>query len=178
MKPANPEPRNPLPWVLLLSAGLSAFLVWWVYFKTAAPSDAPWIDLLPALNATFNSLCAVCLVAGFASIRRGHRDTHQRFMLAALSFSALFLVSYLLYHHFHGDTPFAGEGLLRPIYFAILISHIVLSIVMLPMILTTLVFALRQEFTSHRKIARFTLPVWLYVSITGVAVFFFLRITS
>ena len=171
----NPASRNPLPWILLLSAGASAFLIWWVYFKSAVVSNEPWIDSLPAVNATLNTLCAACLVAGFASIRRGHRETHKRFMLAALAFSTLFLVSYLLYHHFHGDTPFGGEGWVRPVYFAILISHILLSIAMLPMILTTLLFALRQQFVSHRKIARFTLPIWLYVSVTGVVVFFFLR---
>lgn len=178
MSSSHPESRNPLPWVLLLSGGISAFLIWWVYFKTAAVSEEPWISALPAANATFNTLCALCLVAGFASIRRGHREVHKRFMLAALGFSTLFLVSYLLYHHYHGDTPFGGEGWIRPLYFAILISHILLSIAMLPMIITTVLFAFRQQFVSHRKIARFTLPIWLYVSVTGVVVFFFLRANS
>ena len=178
MSPLTARYRNPLPWILLLSTGISAFLIWWVYFKSTAVSQEPWVSALPAFNATFNTLCAVCLVAGFASIRRGHREVHKRFMLAALVFSTLFLGSYLLYHHFHGDTPFDGHGWVRPVYFALLISHIVLSIVMVPMILSTLTFALRRQFVSHRKIARLTLPIWLYVSVTGVVVFFFLQITS
>lgn len=167
---------NPLGWILATSVSISGFLIWWIYFKTTAVADASWISALPAANATFNSLCAVCLVGGTVSIRRKRRETHRRFMLGALTFSALFLGSYLLYHHYHGDTPFTAEGWIRPVYFTILISHIVLSVVMLPMILGTLNFALRGQFTSHRKIARFTLPVWLYVSVTGVAVFFFLEL--
>jgi len=167
--------RGLLFWILTISAVVTAFLIWWIYFKTTGTSEARWISMLPAANATFNSLAAVCLVAGWAAIRQGRREVHKRWMLSALTFSALFLASYLLYHHFHGDTPFPGEGWVRPVYFAILISHVLLSIVMLPMILTTLTFAFREQFPSHRKIARFTLPIWLYVSVTGVVIFFFLK---
>ena len=169
------ERTNPLPWILLTSALVSAFLIWWVYFKTAASSEAAWIGALPALNATLNTFCALCLVMGFRMIRRGEREAHKRFMLGAVGFSACFLISYLTYHHFHGDTPFPGQGWVRPVYFAVLISHIVLSILMLPMILSTLFHALRGQFMDHRKIARYTLPIWLYVSVTGVVVFFFLK---
>ncbi|MEM9553474.1 MAG: DUF420 domain-containing protein [Acidobacteriota bacterium] len=163
-----------LRWILLLSGAITAFLVWWIYFKTAATSDAAWISALPAVNATFNTLAAICLVAGFAAIRRRDIARHKAFMVSAVGFSALFLVSYLVYHHYHGDTPFPGVGWVRPVYFAILISHIVLSIVMLPMILSTLTFSLRGRFASHRRIARWTLPIWLYVSVTGVVIFFML----
>ncbi len=175
---SNPSERraSPLGWILATSVAISGFLIWWIYFKTTAVSDASWIQALPAANATFNSLCAVCLVGGYVSIRNQQRETHRRFMLAALSFSALFLGSYLLYHHYHGDTPFTAQGWIRPVYFAILISHIVLSVVMLPMILGTVNFAFRGRFASHRRVARWTLPVWLYVSVTGVAVFFFLEL--
>jgi putative membrane protein len=170
-----PPDRGLLAWILLLSAGICAFLFWWVYLKGPAVGESPWIGRLPAVNATLNSLCALCLVAGYWNIRRGRRQAHQRFMLSALGFSALFLVSYLTYHHFHGDTPFPGEGWVRPVYFAILISHIVLSMVVLPMILGTVIYAFRGRFDVHRRIARYTLPVWLYVSVTGVVVFFFLK---
>ena len=168
--------RSPMPWILAVSAAVTAFLIWWIYLKTPGAAEAPWIEALPALNATFNTLAALCLTAGFFAIRRKEKTVHLRFMIAALVFSGLFLGSYLTYHHFHGDTPFPGEGWVRPAYFAILISHIVLSVVMLPMILATLNFAARGQFASHKKIARFTLPIWLYVSVTGVVVFFFLKV--
>lgn len=167
--------RHPLPWILLLSAAITFFLVWLIYLKAPSPTQAGWVGMLPALNAFLNSLSACCLVGGWAFIRRGNPDMHRRFMLAAVCFSALFFASYVVYHHFHGDTPFPGQGLIRPIYFAVLISHIVLSVVILPLILSTLYYAARQQFSTHRKIARYTLPLWLYVSITGVVVFFMLR---
>ena len=95
-------------------------------------------------------------------------------MLAAVSCSILFFASYLTYHHFHGDTPFPGQGWVRPVYFFVLISHILLSITVIPMVLSTLFFVRTRRFRSHKRIARWTLPVWLYVSITGVAIYFFL----
>lgn len=172
--PAPAPERSALPWILAASGAVTAFLVWWIYFKTTGTSDAAWIGLLPAVNATFNTLAALCMVAGFAAIRRRQIARHKALMLSAVGFSALFLVTYLLYHHFHGDTPFPGVGWIRPAYFAILISHVLLSIVMLPMILSTLWFALRGRFASHKAIARWTLPIWLYVSVTGVVIFFVL----
>ncbi|RMH20211.1 MAG: DUF420 domain-containing protein [Acidobacteria bacterium] len=166
--------RDPLPWALVLSAAVTAFLIWLIYFKSPAVEGGAWTSVLPAVNATLNSLCAVCLVAGYVSIRRGRRRVHKRFMLSALGFSALFLAGYVTYHHVHGDTPFTGRGVVRPIYFAVLISHVVLSVVMLPLILSTVALALGERFPRHKKLARFTLPIWLYVSLTGVVIFFFL----
>jgi putative membrane protein len=99
----------------------------------------------------------------------------MRFMLSATAFSALFLVSYITYHYFHGDTKFPAHGWIRPVYFFILITHISLSMVALPLILGTLWWALRSEFRFHKKIARWTFPIWLYVSVTGVIVYFVLR---
>ena len=167
--------RHPIPWILLLSTAITLFLIWLIYLKTPSPYQAGWVGMLPALNALFNSLSACCLVGGWVFIRRGQRGIHLRFMLAAVCFSALFFASYVVYHHFHGDTPFPGQGVIRPIYFAVLISHIVLSVVILPLILSTLYYAVRRQFATHRKVARYTLPLWLYVSITGVVVFFMLR---
>ena len=167
--------RRPLVWILPLSAGIAGFLIWLIYLKTTRAPAPPWIGLLPAANAFFNSCSATALAAGYWNIKRGRRDAHMRCMLAAVAFSACFLVSYVVYHGFHGDTRFPGQGIIRPIYFFILISHIGLSIVALPMILTTLFYAATSRFGSHRAIARFTLPIWFYVSVTGVVVFLVLR---
>jgi putative membrane protein len=166
--------RKPIPVILALSAAIAGFLIWLIYFKgrIAAPE---WVGNLPAANAFFNSLSALCLIFGYINIRRRNRVVHQRFMLSATVFSALFLVSYITYHSFHGDTKFPGHGLVRPVYFFILITHISLSMVALPLILGTLWWALHSEFRFHKRIARWTFPIWLYVSVTGVIVFFMLR---
>jgi putative membrane protein len=167
--------RNPMPWILLISAGISMFLIWLIYLRTPSPTQAGWVAILPAANALFNTLCAGCLTAGWVFIRRGNRALHIRCMLTAVVLSALFLISYITYHYFHGDTLFTGQGWIRPLYFFILISHIGLSIATLPLVIGTLFYAAKGQFDSHRKIARYTLPIWLYVAITGVAVFFFLQ---
>ena len=167
--------RNPLSWFFLLGLTISGFLIWLIYYKPAATAEGDWITYLPAANSCFNALCAGCLIGGFVNIKRGNRDVHMRCMLAALVFSVLFLGSYIVYHHFHGDTSFPGQGPIRLVYFFILISHIVLSIVALPLVFTTLYHAARGQFGAHKRIARYTFPIWLYVSVTGVLVFFFLR---
>ena len=168
--------RRPLLWILPLSGTIVGFLIWLIYLKTTRAPAPSWVAALPAANAFFNSCSACALAGGFVSIRRGNRQAHMRFMLSAVGFSALFLVSYVVYHGFHGDTRFPGQGLIRPIYFFILISHIGLSMVALPMILSTLFYAATNQFNSHRRIARCTLPVWFYVSVTGVVVFALLRV--
>jgi putative membrane protein len=166
--------RKPFPAIVALSAVIASFLIWLIYFKgrVTAPD---WVSALPAANAAFNSLSALCLVFGYVNIKRRNREVHKRFMLTATFFSALFLVSYVTYHFFHGDTRFPGQGLIRPIYFFVLITHIGLSMVALPLILGTLWYSLRGKFQFHRRIARWTFPIWLYVSVTGVIVFFILK---
>ena len=166
--------RKPLPVILALSVAIAAFLVWLIYFKGRIAGPA-WIGYLPGANACFNSLSAICLVMGYVNIRRGNRLVHMRFMVSATIFSALFLVSYITYHYFHGDTKFPAHGWIRPTYFFILITHIGLSMVALPLILATLWWALRSQFRFHRAVARWTFPIWLYVSVTGVIVYFVLR---
>ena len=166
--------RKPLPVIIGLSAAIVAFLVWLIYFKGRVTGPV-WIGYLPGANAFFNSLSAICLVLGYVNIRRGRRVVHMRFMVSATIFSALFLVSYITYHYFHGDTKFPGHGWIRPTYFFILITHIGLSMVALPLILATLWWALRSQFRFHRAVARWTFPIWLYVSVTGVIVYFVLR---
>ena len=160
--------------MIALSAVVASFLIWLIYFKgrVVAPD---WVLALPAANAAFNSMSALCLVLGYIQIRRGNRATHMRFMLAAAGFSALFLASYVTYHFFQGDTKFLGHGWIRPVYFFILISHISLSMIALPLILATLWFGLGSQFQFHRRIARWTFPIWLYVSATGVIVFALLK---
>jgi len=132
------------------------------------------VQSLPAVNATLNSASAVLLALGFFFIRRKNVAAHRACMLAAFSLSVLFLVSYVVYHAQVGSTRFPGRGLIRPIYFTILVSHVVLAGCILPMALVTLSRALRGRIESHRRIARRTLPLWLYVSVTGVVVYWLL----
>jgi putative membrane protein len=166
--------RRPAFAIGALSAAIASFLIWLIYFKGKVVAPG-WIGALPTANATFNSLSALCLVCGYINIRRKNRAVHMRFMLSATFFSALFLISYITYHYFHGDTKFPGQGWIRPVYFLILISHIGLSMIALPLILATLWFASRKKFHIHRRIARWAFPVWLYVSVTGVVVYLVLR---
>lgn len=132
------------------------------------------ISDLPALNATLNASASVFLVAGYLLIRHGRREAHKRCMLAALTISALFLISYVIYHYNAGSRPFPGQGLVRTVYFSILIPHVILAGVVLPLALWTTARGLRGEFDRHRRVARWTLPLWLYVSVTGVAVYLML----
>ena len=133
-----------------------------------------YIFILPHLNALLNATSAVLLLAGYSFIRRGQVNAHKRCQLSALTTSSLFLVSYLTYHYFHGATRFAGQGIVRPVYFTILVTHTILAVVIVPLILITLTRALRADFPRHRRIARVTLPLWLYVSVTGVLVYLML----
>ena len=129
---------------------------------------------LPALNATLNGTSALLLTIGYVMIRRGRRDLHKKCMLAALVASTAFLTSYVIYHANTGSRPFAGSGRIRIAYFAILISHVVLATTILPLALVTTARGLRAQFDRHVKIARWTLPVWLYVSVTGVVIYLML----
>jgi putative membrane protein len=173
---AAAEQRGPLAAIGAVSAVALAFLVWLIYFNQTQVFDPAAVAFLPAVNAALNAASAVCLVLGLVAIRAQARARHQRLMLAAFGFSALFLVSYLVYHAAHGDTKFMGTGAIRPVYFFILISHIGLSAVALPMILTTFWLSLSGRLAAHRRLARFTFPVWLYVSVTGVAIFALLKL--
>lgn len=164
--------------VAAISAGVVGFLLWLIYGRADVAAAGHDASLLPAFNATANFLCVVCLISGYRSIRAGKRNLHIAFMLAAVACSALFLAGYVTHHYTAGDTPFAGHGIVRPIYFAILISHVVVTTVTLPMILFTLARAAAGRFVEHKRIARRTLPLWLYVSVTGVLVFVFLRVWS
>jgi putative membrane protein len=132
------------------------------------------IPYLPALDATLNATSAAFLVLGYFFIRSGNIRVHKFCMLSAFATSALFLVCYLTYHYFHGVTRFPGQGTVRPFYFALLGSHTVLAAAIVPLVLITLYRALRERFDQHKRIARWTLPLWLYVSVTGVVVYWML----
>jgi uncharacterized membrane protein YozB (DUF420 family) len=132
------------------------------------------IEVLPTLNAALNALCAALLVNGYVSIRRKQIRAHKLSMIAAVVTSSVFLTSYLVYHFQIGSRPFQGQGWVRPVYFSILISHTVLAATIVPMVLVTLRRAWKGNFERHAQIARRTLPLWLYVSVTGVVVYWML----
>jgi len=129
---------------------------------------------LPTVNASLNGLAALLLAAGFVMIRRGRVSAHRALMTAAFTTSALFLVSYVVYHAGAGSRPFEGQGAIRLVYFAVLVSHVILAAAILPLAIVTLTRALRGRFDRHAAIARWTLPIWLYVSVTGVVVYLML----
>jgi uncharacterized membrane protein YozB (DUF420 family) len=129
---------------------------------------------LPSVNAALNSLSAVFLFTGYLFIKSGNRTAHRNCMLAAFGCSILFLISYLIYHFQVGSVPFKGRGWIRPVYFTILLTHTILATAVVPLALITLTRALRERFDAHRRIARWTLPIWLYVSVTGVIVYWML----
>jgi putative membrane protein len=133
-----------------------------------------YISYLPHLNACLNGTSAVLLFAGYTFIKSRNVAAHRACQVSALVVSLLFLASYITYHHYHGATRFPGTGLARPIYFTILLSHTILAIVIVPLVILTFYRALQQDFGRHRRIARVTLPLWLYVSITGVIVYLML----
>lgn len=132
------------------------------------------LTTLPLLNALLNSLSAVLLSTGYVAIRCGRIALHKACMLAACATSALFLVSYLTYHYHIGSKPFPGQGTIRIVYFVILISHTMLAVVIVPMVLLTLYRAWRAQWERHRRLARWTLPLWFYVSVTGVVIYMLL----
>ena len=131
-------------------------------------------SVLPHLNAALNATSFLLLVAALYQIRRGNVRAHRRLMLSALAVSGLFLVSYVVYHAQYGSVRFAGQGLVRPVYFVILVTHVILAAAIVPLVVVTAVRALRGDFARHRRVARWTYPLWLYVSVTGVVVYLML----
>ncbi len=164
-------PMSAVAGIIAVSAVASLFLCWLVYYH--APTDVAGTRLLflPALNAALNGLSAIALVAGYRHIRARRIPAHRAAMFTAFVFSSVFLVTYIANHALHGDMRFHGQGAVRPLYFTLLISHIGLSVIALPMILITFFLSLTGRFPAHRRLARFTFPIWLYVSVTGVIVY-------
>lgn len=138
--------------------------------------DGGWdLRFMPAVNAGLNATCATLLVIGIVAIKTGRKRLHKFMMVGAVVASALFLVGYLAYHAAHGDTKYAGDGVLRIVYLSMLASHVILSIAVVPLVFTTVYYAARGVHDRHKKVAKWTYPLWLYVSVTGVLIFFMLR---
>lgn len=155
------------PWIIALSIVVPVLVA--ILFTVKI--DGFDTSFLPPIYASLNALTAIFLIAGVISIKNKKIETHRKFMTSAIVFSALFLVLYVVYHSTSDSTPYGGEGWIRPVYFTLLISHILLSIIIIPLVLVTYVRALAKRFDKHRKIARITFPIWLYVAITGVVVY-------
>ena len=176
MHQAQTNPRAALGSIVAVSAVAVSFLLWLLYMHHAPAQFAGRYVFLPALNAVLNGLAAIALCIGFYFIKTGKRRAHRTSMLTAFTFSSLFLVSYIVNHALHGDTRFpAGHPAIRTVYLSILSSHILLSIVALPLVLITFFFSLTGRLPMHKRIARYTFPIWLYVSVTGVIVFVLLQ---
>lgn len=161
--------------ILIVSTAAFLFLLYLLYVNESDGASASWVKELPALNAFLNSVSTLLILSGYVAIRKKRYKVHMRFMLTAFITSSLFLISYLVYHHYVGDTPFPGQGFIRPIYFTILISHIILSAFVVPLVLTSYYFAFSGKFKTHRKVSKWTFPIWLYVSVTGVIIYFMLN---
>lgn len=163
--------------ILFISAAASSFLFWLIYIHPAAASSGQFA-FLPALNAVFNGLAATALVIGYTFIRAHRIRQHRASMITAFIFSTLFLVGYIAHHALHGDVRYPVHAAFRTFYLRLLASHIVLAVIALPMVLTTFFFSLSGRIPQHRKIARWTFPLWLYVSVTGVVTYVMLRLAQ
>ena len=141
-----------------------------ILFMIRIPNVAP-LDFLPPIYASINGLTAIILILAFSAIRKKNIILHEKLMKIAISLSVIFLVMYVAYHMTSDPTPYGGSGVLRPLYFFILISHIILSIGIIPLVLITYVRAISKLFSDHKKIARFTFPIWMYIAVTGVIIY-------
>lgn len=157
--------------LVLVSVAAIGFLCWLLFLHHAAPGASDELTFLAPLEAALNASSAIALVLGLRFIKQRKIAAHRNAMISAFVFSALFLVAYIVHHALHGDMIFQGHGAIRVTYLGILISHIVLSAIALPLILITFFFSLSGRFAQHRKIAKVTYPMWLYVSVTGVVVY-------
>ena len=160
--------------IAVVSATALLILATLMLGRDPAQGMAPNVAALPIVNALLNTMSAVLLTSGFVFIRRRNVAAHRACMLGAFAVSVVFLACYLVYHYHAGSRPFAGQGWIRPVYFVLLVSHIVLAAVIVPLALTTIYRGLSAQLDRHKRLARRTLPIWLYVSITGVIVYLLL----
>jgi putative membrane protein len=176
---SNPKSstRPAIAAILAISAAASLFLFWLIYIHPASASSSDYA-FLPALNAVLNGLAATALLIGFTFIRARNIRAHRASMMTAFAFSSLFLVSYILHHALHGDVRYPIHAAFRTFYLSLLASHILLAVIALPMVLVTFFFSLTGRIPQHRKIARWTFPIWLYVSVTGVITYAMLRLAQ
>ncbi len=159
--------------VMIISILAIGFLFWLIYIKESPQNHPQYAKLLPLINAIFNCCSTVCLVFGITAIKKQLKKRHMTFMISAFAFSTAFLITYIIYHSMFGDLTFTGQGWTRPFYFSILITHILLTIVGLPLILITFLFAILKKWPNHKAIAKKTFPIWLIISITGVLIYIF-----
>jgi len=178
--PIEAKPRDAALYAGALAISVVALIpiVYVLLLKDRGAGSPGSLAFMPAVNASLNAVAAACQISAFMAIRRRRVELHKRLMLAAMASSAAFFVGYLVYHWVHGDTKYPGTGALRTVYLAMLASHVILSIVLVPMLLVVLYRAFTGSFQKHRGLARVTLPIWLYVSVTGILVFFMLRMAS
>ena len=163
--------------ILLISAAATAFRFWLIHVHPASASSSQYA-FLPALNALLNGLSATALLIGYTFIRARRINAHRAAMITAFAFSTLFLVSYIAHHALHGDVRYPAHAALRSVYLPLLASHIILAVVALPLVLVTFFFSLTGRIREHRKVARWTFPLWLYVSVTGVVTYIMLRLAQ
>ena len=163
--------------IVAISAAATVFLFWLIYIHPAAASSQEYA-FLPALNAILNGMSAISLLIGFTFIRSKKIRAHRAAMITAFGFSTLFLVGYILHHALHGDVRYPAHAAWRSVYLPLLASHIILATLALPIVLVTFFFSLTGRIPQHRKIARWTFPMWLYVSITGVITYVMLRLAQ
>ncbi len=152
-----------------------ALLAWILVFRRTDETLRDSLSFMPAVNAGLNSLASLFLVAGYVFIKRGQRELHRSMMLGAVTSGALFLCGYIGYHYVHGDTKYPGVGAAKTFYLSVLASHVLLSVAVVPLLLSALYFAFSGRFGVHKRITRWLFPIWLYVSITGVLIFVLLR---
>jgi len=158
----------------VISAAALGFLTWLLLLRDNAGTDPGALSFMPAVNAGLNATAALLLVLGWRAIRAGQRTRHQWLMIGTFACSSLFLVGYIAYHYLHGDSRYEGPA--RGVYLAMLASHVLLSIPVVPMALTAFYLAYKKRFAAHKKVTRWLAPIWLYVSVTGVLVYVFLNI--
>jgi putative membrane protein len=171
MEKSNIEKKfNVLIIVLSIAIPVVVAILFGVKLKDYGINVEP-LTFLPPIYASINALTALVLIAGVVAVKKGQRKTHERLMKLAISLSVVFLVMYVAYHMTSDSTPYGGEGWIRYVYFFILISHILLSIAIIPLVLVTYVKALAHRYDKHKKIAKITFPLWLYVAVTGVIVY-------
>jgi putative membrane protein len=170
--------RSAIAAILAISAAATLFLFWLIYVHPAADAASTRFAFLPALNALLNGLSATALLIGYTFIRARRIRAHRAAMMTAFGFSTLFLVSYILHHALHGDVRYPVHAALRMVYLPLLASHIILAVVALPLVLVTFFFSLSERIPQHRKVARWTFPLWLYVSVTGVITYVMLRLAQ
>lgn len=157
---------------------LALSLLAWLLLLRGHSDQSGALSFMPAINASLNATAAALLIAGYRAIKAKNRSLHKRLMVSAFCASSLFLVGYVIYHYVHGDTKFLGQGAIRVVYFSVLVSHVLLSMGIVPMALASFYYAFQERFATHARITRILYPIWLYVSLTGVVIFFLLRANS